>query len=421
MTLKSNEQTEAQDEEEYQPPEQATVAKNEASVKTRTGKGNIKIAEEENTAQSKKPSSSAKSDDSDKPIAQDGDSTAVKDEDEDEDKRKAESKDNTSPSQKPKASPKKRKAASSTTPTPNKTRRTRASNTNNPNPINPHSLIHYLLSSTCATLVRSPDEQSHHTSHPSHLTYTTNPPLTPFAELLSALLLSRPISHNLGHRSIRTLLNPPWNYTTPSAVLKPTHTLDISEVRDGEAARLAGGDAARTVYKALDDARTQHKAKTASQLVGLAEVCAGEFCDGDDDAELSRLRQMVQDADDGQAGKVFEDAVKNKVKGVGPTGVEIARRRLQGIEGWAGVGPFIDSRTKGVLERMGMSGDAEQVWELVAGCVDDGAEVGEEEGKLKGEMAKWKAFVTVLERAVEADLAGKIDEVLEQAVGSAEK
>lgn len=177
------------------------------------------------------------------------------------------------------------------------------------------------------------------------------------------------------------------------------------------------------MYKALEEARTQHKAKTATQLVGLAEVCAAEFCEGDEDAALSKLRQMVQDADVGEAGKVFEEAVKSKVKGVGKTGVEIARRRLQGVEGWEGLGPFVDSRTKAVLERMGVGGDAREVWELVVGCVDDGdgdgVEVAEGDGmgKMRGESdgAKWKAFVTVLERAVEADLAGKVDEVLERA------
>jgi len=415
------------DQEEYQPPQaQDTVVKDEATE----GSGQRGEASTSSETAASKPESA----ENDKATAAQSDNASVtpenKPEQEPKPESKAEPEHNTSSSSsksKPVTPSKKRKVSSTTTPTPNKTRRTRANNTTT-NPTTPKSLIHYLLTPSCAALVRNPDEQSHHTSHPDQLTYTTNPPLTPFAELLSALLLSRPISHNLGHRSIRTLLNPPWNYTTPAAVLRPKYTPDISDLRDGEAARLAadggGGDAAQTVYKALEEARTQHKAKTASQLVGLAEVCAAEFCEGDEDAALSKLRQMVQDAG-GEAGNVFEDAVKSKVKGVGKTGVEIARRRLQGVERWEGLGPFVDARTKGVLERMGVSGDAEQVWELVVGCVDggdvDGVEVAGDggEGKLKGgsDRAKWKAFVTVLERAVEADLAGKVDEVLEQAAG----
>jgi len=412
-----SEHAEDQDQEEYQPPAQDTV--NEASGEM-IDEGRLKV---EASPSSEIAASKAEPSKKDTPTPAEPESASLtpknKPEQEPEPQSKPEPEHKTSSSKSKTVTPsKKRKVSTSTTPTPtpNKTRRTRANNNNTTtNNTTPKALIHYLLTPSCATLVRSPDEQSHHTSHPDQLTYTTNPPLTPFAELLSALLLSRPISHNLGHRSIRTLLNPPWNYTSPAALLSPKYTPDV---RDGKA---PDGDAAQTVYKALEEARTQHKAKTASQLVGLAEVCAAEFCEGDEDAALSKLRQMVQDANVGEAGNVFEDAVKSKVKGVGKTGVEIARRRLQGVEGWEGLGPFIDARTKGVLERMGVGGDADEVWELVVGCIGDGDEVdiagdgGERKLQGESERAKWKAFVTVLERAVEADLAGKVDEVLERA------
>jgi hypothetical protein len=271
----------------------------------------------------------------------------------------------------------------------------------------PSKLITFLLSQEAAELVRSKDEGELLDSSPDSLSYTSNVPLPPFLELMSALLLSRPISHALGHRSIRTLMNPPWSYTTPKALLHPSNRREKTP-KDGEAAKLAadggGGEPARVVYMALEEARTQHKAKTASQLIGLAETCIAEFCESDDDVGLLKLRKQVEDTGD-DAGKVLEDLIKKNVKGMGQTGAEIFRRRLQGCAGWEAVGPFVDARTRNVLERMGLSSDAEELFKQV------------EEANVKREDGEWKTFITVMERAVEADLQGVVDEVMEKAGG----
>lgn len=301
----------------------------------------------------------------------------------------------------------KRKAPPTSTSSTAKAPRRGRSSAAHTSSVEPAKLVSFLLSSRCAELVRAKDEREHLEAHPDHLTYTSNTPLSPFGELMSALLLSRPISHALGHRSIRTLMNEPWSYTSPNAILNPKHKPETLP-RDGEAARIAaesGGEPAHVMHSALEEARTQHKAKTASQLVGLANVCAEDFCEDGDDVEMKKLLKHITDAGD-DAGKALEDAVKSKVKGMGQTGAEIFRRRVQGVAGWEVVGPFVDGRTKNVLEKLGLSGEAEDVMKLVEETVE--------------EKEKWKTFVKVLERAVEADLQGVVDEVLEQAAGEKE-
>lgn len=273
----------------------------------------------------------------------------------------------------------------------------------------PSKLIAFLASQEAAELLRPKDEGAMLSDSPDAITYTSNVPLSPFLELMSSLILSRPISsHTLGFRSIRTLMNPPWSYTSPKALLEPSHQPEKTP-KDGEAAKLAadggGGEPARIVYMALEEARTQHKAKTASQLIGLAETCIAEFCESDDDVEMLKLRKQVEEAGD-DAGDVLEDLVKKHVKGVGQTGAEIFRRRLQGCAGWEAVGPFIDGRTKTALDRMGLSSDAEQLLKQI------------DEADVKGEDGKWKTFVVVMERAVEAELQGVVDEVMKNAGGS---
>ena len=75
--------------------------------------------------------------------------------------------------------------------------------------------------------------------------------LNPFEELMCSLILSRPIGHMLGLRSIRTLFNDPHQLNTPKAI------------------KSAGKDGCRV---ALDEARTQHRQKTADELVLLADA-----------------------------------------------------------------------------------------------------------------------------------------------------
>ena len=116
-------------------------------------------------------------------------------------------------------------------------------------------LINFLLSPDSLQFCTPKDEFSEIEKNPQLRTYSTNP-FTPFEELVSALILSRPIGHMLGVRSIRTIFNEPHKLNTPRAI------------------RAIGIDGCRA---ALDEARTQHRQKTAEQLVLLANTVCDEF------------------------------------------------------------------------------------------------------------------------------------------------
>ena len=87
---------------------------------------------------------------------------------------------------------------------------------------------------------------------------------------MCAVILSRPISHALGLRTIRTLLNDPYGFTTPK------------KIRDG---------GFESVIKAVNQARTQHRQKTAEELVILADAAVDHLGDGDEDVTLERVQR----------------------------------------------------------------------------------------------------------------------------------
>ena len=177
-------------------------------------------------------------------------------------------------------------------------------------------------------------------------------------------------------RSIRTLLNPPFSLDSTRAVLEA-----------GEA----------RVWEALEVARTQHRQKTAGYVFGMAGCFA-------DDPELRMVREN---------GDPIREV--QKAKGVGRTGAELFARRVQCLEDWGKVFPFVDSRGLDALRELGFEvGDAEGLKTLIE------AEVGFEgvgemavsgaEG-LEGEQKTRVAFVLVSERAIGASLEGNIQDV----------
>ena len=170
---------------------------------------------------------------------------------------------------KPKSSavPKKRKADKDEKPAKAPRRSARGSEKN---PIEPVRAINYLLSPDASNLCRPKDEAAQVAEKGDNYRTYSSHEFSPFEELLCACVLSRPISHALGLRSIRTLLNDPHNYTTPKAIID------------------AGFDQVRG---ALDEARTQHRQKTAEQLITLASVVAEKFSEGDKDVSMEKIRQ----------------------------------------------------------------------------------------------------------------------------------
>ena len=216
-------------------------------------------------------------------------------------------------------------------------------------------------------------------------TYSTSE-LNPFEELLSALILSRPISHALGVRSIRTILNDPYNFTTPKAVQD------------------AGPDKR---LKALWDAKTQHKDKTATQLGQVADTVVEKFSKGNShDTSLDGVREAAQHDMDEES-----DLLTSSIKGIGKTGMSIFFRRIQWL--WPECYPYVDERTERALMELGLPPEPEEMkklvednWDTVPKDIKEGSDV---------EARKRRAFVIALERATGAQLENNVDQVLEMA------
>lgn len=194
--------------------------------------------------------------------------------------------------------------------------------------------------------------------------------LTPLQNLICALLLSKPLSHRLGLRTIHTLLNPPFSIRTLS---------DLDE---------AGYEGRR---KIMWEARTQHKEKTASQLGdvvdGLREICGTE-----NDADISELKQ-VHEKIKGKNTADAQDEVKRiltRIKGIGPGGVGIFLRRVQ--VDWPEVYPYVDDKSLAVAREFGL------------------VEEGEGAEQLSGKVKSSKEFGRLLDTLVGLGLEKKIEE-----------
>ncbi|KAI9832537.1 MAG: hypothetical protein M1819_004327 [Sarea resinae] len=300
---------------------------------------------------------------------------------------------------------------------PGSTEKDKKDETSSTSSLPPQKLIAFLLTPQAISLSQPSDEQpdqspSSDAKPTKQLKTYSSLELSPFEELLSAVILSRPISHRLGHRSIRTLLNPPWDFNTAAAV------------------RDAGQE---KVHEALDEARTQHKEKTALELIGLAEVLLEKFPGasgtneedkkkGDTDAEEELQGDDISGLEDVrvEAGYDVEkerEFLRTSIKGLGPTGLDIFFRRVQAV--WKEAYPFIDGRTAASVEKLGLPADAEGLKSMMEEFWDDirkvnGVEVSsrvQDGEKMHDDEAKRKAFVRVLETAVGSDLEGKIEDV----------
>ena len=137
-------------------------------------------------------------------------------------------------------------------------------------PVDPVKIIQFLLSPDSLELSRPKDEiEDLKTRGPQLKTYSGSE-FTPFEELICAVVLSRPISHALGVRTIRTIFNEPYELCTPK------------KIRD------AGEEGMR---KAIGAARTQHRAKTVEELRLLADAVVETLGDGEEDVSLERVRK----------------------------------------------------------------------------------------------------------------------------------
>ncbi|SNX82111.1 uncharacterized protein MEPE_00817 [Melanopsichium pennsylvanicum] len=239
-----------------------------------------------------------------------------------------------------------------------------------------------------------------------HLSYP-NSDLTAFQTLMCAILLSKPISHRLGLRTIETLLNKPFYFRTADDL--------INAENEGRRA-------------ALWEARTQHKEKTAVQLGSLADGIVS-LC-GDDKAAQASLRPILDKAVDQTSNKDGSFEVAEQVKevlikeinGLGPGGVEIFLRRVQSQ--WGSVFPFADERALNAAVKFDLisEGDvqkgrkhatrklAEKVAEHVGFPLEDAKKDSDEEA----ECGRWW-FVRTLDVLIGLDIEKKLDEAAKQA------
>ncbi|CDS01999.1 uncharacterized protein SPSC_02840 [Sporisorium scitamineum] len=243
-----------------------------------------------------------------------------------------------------------------------------------------------------------------------HLSYP-NSDLTAFQTLLCAILLSKPISHRLGLRSIETLLNKPYYFHTAQDLLD------------------AGNEGRRA---ALWEARTQHKEKTAVQLGSLAEGITA-LCEGsEDDAACDTLRPILDKAlsqtddqsDSFQVAEQVKAVLTKEVSGLGPGGADIFLRRIQSQ--WPQVFPYADERALSAAVKFDLISQsdleksqqdatkilAEKVAEHVGFPLEE-AKGGDEEA----ECGRWW-FVRTLDVLIGLDIEKKIDEAAKQATGA---
>ena len=275
---------------------------------------------------------------------------------------------------------KKRKAAASSEPNkaPRRSARSAA-------PVDTLKTLQFLLSPASLDLCRPKEETDESKSRgPDFRTYSASA-FTPFEELVCAVILSRPIGHMLGLRSIRTIFNPPYQLTTPKKI------------------REAGNEGCR---KVLDGARTQHRQKTAEELVLLADAVVESLGDGDEDVNLERVRE-----ESGHDSEKEREMLRRNVKGLGKTGLDIFARRIQGV--WPKFFPFVDQKTLAALDKLGLPGSAEELRSLLDEKWEQ-LELEEIGAKDKAEK-KRKAYVQILERAIGADLEGNIDSIKSEA------
>jgi hypothetical protein len=245
-------------------------------------------------------------------------------------------------------------------------------------------LLNYLLSQDAAELCR-PDDESDELKKQTDLKTYSSSALSPFEELVCAVVLSRPISHKLGLRAIRTILNDPYSFNTPKAIINA-----------GKEKR----------HQALIDARSQHKEKTADQIGLVADVVAHKFAKDDSDTTLDRLRDQASKGWD-----MERDLLQENIKGVGKTGLDIFFRRVQWL--WPEAFPYVDERSSRGIEKLNLPKNPDELARTLdrywAKLDTSNLEKGDKETK------KRRAFVVICERATSADLEGKSEAILEAA------
>ena len=260
-------------------------------------------------------------------------------------------------------------------------------------------VLNFLLSSDAIPYCFPPDELDAARSGKFAKTYSLTPPslFTPFEHLITASLLSKPLSHTLGMRSVRTLLNEPYAFSTPNKLKNA-----------GE----------HKIWEALETARTQHRQKSATYLYDMGvQYASSDGHDKGDAGDSDTMLELAVAANEGGVNATIAH-IKSTVKGMGVVGAEIFCRRVQACEGWGeALWPYADGKSFDALRELGVKvGSADELQEMVERDVDfdrvgdmglKEAEKGVDDMDYEVQVAV--EFVTVLERAVGCVLEGKGD------------
>ncbi|KAF2127935.1 hypothetical protein P153DRAFT_319037 [Dothidotthia symphoricarpi CBS 119687] len=240
-------------------------------------------------------------------------------------------------------------------------------------------ILNFLLSDAALEWCRPEEENKDVQRNNNLITYSQF--LSPFEELLCAVVMSRSIPYRLGLRTIRTILNPPYEFRQPVAI------------------KMAGS---AKIQQALWSARMKHKGRTAEEI----DVIAAAMADNQWHNDIQKIRKQAR----GVTGQERE-ALQSTVKGMGQDGLDIFYRRIQCQ--WPEVYPYIDPRAQAALERLGLPTRAEGIQKMIE---DRWAEFEiQEEGQGEKEERKRRAFVILLERAVGAVEEHNTEEVVEEA------
>ncbi|KAI0449694.1 hypothetical protein F5B21DRAFT_493484 [Xylaria acuta] len=249
-------------------------------------------------------------------------------------------------------------------------------------------LLNYLISKEAEELCRPDDEKEYLKDHGKATTYGSMD-LNPHEELMSAVILSRRLNHRLGLRSIRTLLNSPY---------------DFSSAKKTQAA------GPEKQHQAFRDAKTRYTEKTAYEVGEIANVVLEKYSDeGDEDGmELSRLLKQSNNIDE------LLNTLKTDIKGFGNTTRDIFHRRIQRL--WDDAYPYIDKKAGEGLKALGLPDHAGELEEAINSNwkhLESKTLFGND-----GPAKKRTAFATILERAIDAGLEGKTSEVIRTAASA---
>jgi hypothetical protein len=206
--------------------------------------------------------------------------------------------------------------------------------------------------------------------------------LTPYEELLCAVILSHPLPHRLSLHTIQTLLSPPYEFRNPVAV------------------KTAGSN---KILEALETARAQYPETSSADIAALADAISNNQWHND----LSKLRALKKSATESE-----REALRRKIKGLGEGGLDVFFRRVQWQ--WTDMYPFIDAQTQLAVGKLGLPRRAEGLEKMIE--VRWG-KVGFEDWSTEFdlEQRRRRAFVVVLERVIGSEAEGRVEELVDEA------